>query len=80
MEKKPEQRKLLEEKYQILMDFMPGGVVVYRGEDGAILESRGLLTLLNGEETENQKEPVNFYQMLDPGDVDRVKEMIETQL
>ena len=81
LEKKPEQKKLLEEKYQILMDFMPGGVVVYRGEDGAILESRGLLTLLNGgEEAEEQKEPVNFYQMLDPEDVDRVKEMIETQL
>ena len=42
MEKKPEQRKLLEEKYQIRMELMPGGVVVYRGEDGAILESRGL--------------------------------------
>lgn len=81
MEKTSEQNELLEKKYQILMDFMPGGVVIYRGEDGAILESRGLGKLLGGgEAAQEQPEPVNFYQMLYPEDVDRVKELIETQL
>ena len=74
------EKELLEEKYQILRDFMPGGIVIYKGQDGTILESKGLSGLLGEEDPEKAEEPVNFYRMLCDDDVDRVKEMIETQL
>lgn len=73
-------KDLLEEKYQILRDFMPGGTVIYKGQDGTILESRGLSALLGEEDPEKAGEPVNFYRMLCSDDLDRVQEMIETQL
>ncbi len=73
-------KEMMEEKYQILMDFMPGGVVIYRGVDGEILEcSKGVNSLL-GMEEEEAPAVSNFYQMIHPTDVERVKEMIETQL
>ncbi len=73
-------KEMMEEKYQILMDFMPGGVVIYRGVDGEILEcSKGINGLL-GLEDEEALTFSNFYQMVHPSDVERVKEMIETQL
>lgn len=74
------EKELLEQKYQILRDFMPGGIVVYKASDGTILESSGLSALLGEEDPEKAKEPDNFYRMLCADDVDRVKEMIETQL
>jgi len=73
-------KELMEEKYQILMDFMPGGVVIYRGVDGEILEySKGVHEVL-GLDDETAPSFSNFYQMVHPSDVERVKEMIETQL
>ncbi len=82
MEKKSLSKEMLEEKYQILMDFMPGAVVIYRGVDGMILESsRGVFGLLGAEEEDEESISItNFYQMIHPADVERVKEMIETQL
>lgn len=73
-------KEMMEEKYQILMDFMPGGVVIYRGVDGEILEySKGVNEVL-GLDDEAAPSLSNFYQMIHPSDVERVKEMIETQL
>ena len=77
------QNELLEEKYKILMEFMPGGVVIYRERDGVILEKnsgfRKLFMDPEGQEEEDE-DITNFYDVIHPSELTRIKEMIETQL
>ena len=77
------QNELMEEKYKILMEFMPGGVVIYREKDGMILEkNRGFDKLFmdcDGQD-EEVSDITNFYDVIPNTELDRVREMIETQL
>lgn len=77
------QNYLLEEKYRILMDFMPGGVVIYREKDGEILESnRGFEAMLSdpSDQDEAEQKITNFYEVIPHAELERIREMIETQL